>query len=154
KATLRLSNITIRRAGRRPGMPVLLLLCGLGVLACGCSKTAQVNAAASAPEAAVVKAARRNLSDSLEIASEFEPYQQIEVYAKVSGYIQKLDVDWGTHVKQGQLLAVLEVPELEQQLQQDDASVHRAENDLEHAREELKRAQAAYNVAHLTYSRL
>ena len=129
----------------------LVFLCAL---AGGCSKAGNVSAAANAPEAAVVKVARRDLADNLEIASEFEPYQQIEVYAKVSGYIQKLYVDWGTHVKQGQLLAELEVPELQQQLQQDDASVHRAENDLEHAREELKRAESAYNVAHLTYTRL
>jgi RND family efflux transporter MFP subunit len=90
----------------------------------------------------------------MEIASEFQPNQEIEVYAKVSGYIQKLYVDWGTHVKQGQLLAVLEVPELQQQLQQDEASVHRSENDLERAREELHRADSAYNVAHLSYTRL
>ena len=76
------------------------------------------------------------------------------MYAKVSGYIQKLYVDWGTHVKQGQLLAVLEIPELQQQLQQDEATVHRSEQDLARAREELNRAQSAYNVAHLTYTRL
>src|SRR6185437_6187184 len=75
-------------------------------------------------------------------------------YAKVSGYIQKLYVDWGTHVKQGQLLAVLEIPELQQQLQLDEAAIHRSESDLERAREQLKQAEATYNVAHLAYTRL
>ena len=83
--------------------------------------------ARTAPTAPVVKVARQNLANELEIASEFLPYQEIDVYAKVSGYIQKLYVDWGTHVKQGQMLAVLEIPELQQQLQQDEASVHRSE---------------------------
>ncbi len=82
---------------------------------------------------AVVKVARHNLASQLEIASEFLPYQEIDVYAKVSGYIQKLYVDWGTHVKQGQLLAVLEIPELQQQLQQDEAAVRRSEQDLDRA---------------------
>jgi RND family efflux transporter MFP subunit len=63
-------------------------------------------------------------------------------------------VEWGTHVKQGQLLAELEIPELQQQLQQDEAAVHRSEQDLSRAREELNRAQSAYNVTHLTYTRL
>ena len=103
---------------------------------------------------AVVNVARHDLANTLEIASEFQPYQEIEVYAKVSGYIQKLHVNWGTHVKAGQVLADLEIPELQQQLQEDDATVHRSESDLERAREDLNRANSAYKVAHLTYSRL
>jgi RND family efflux transporter MFP subunit len=72
----------------------------------------------------------------------------------VSGYIQKLYVDYGNHVKQGQILAVLEIPELQQQLQQDQASVHRSEQELQRGREDLNRAQSAYTVAHLTYTRI
>lgn len=109
---------------------------------------------ANAPHVAVVKVERRDLTNHLEIASEFLPSQEIEVYAKVSGYVQKLYVDWGTRVKQGQLLAVLEIPELQQQLQQDEASVHRSEHDLSRAGEELNRAESLYKVSHLTYSRL
>jgi RND family efflux transporter MFP subunit len=76
------------------------------------------------------------------------------VYAKVSGYIQKLNVDYGSHVKQGQVLAVLEIPELQQQLQQDEASVRRSDQELTRAREDLNRAQSAYTVAHLTFTRI
>jgi len=57
-------------------------------------------------------------------------------------------------VKQGQLLADLEVPELEQQVQQDEALVRRSEQDVERAREELNSAESSYTVAHLTYSRI
>jgi len=120
----------------------------------GCTRNGKVDAAANAPVAAVVNVARRDLANTLEIASEFQPYQEIEVYAKVSGYIQKLHVDWGTRVKAGQVLADLEIPELQQQLQEDEATVRRNESDLERAREELNRADSAYKVAHLTYSRL
>jgi RND family efflux transporter MFP subunit len=123
-------------------------------MAAGCGPSHQVSAAADAPTAAVVKVTRQDLSTEMEIASDFLPYQEIEMYAKVSGYIQKLYVDWGTHVKQGQLLATLEIPELVQQLQQDEATVHRSQSELERAREDLNRNQSAYNVAHLAYSRL
>jgi RND family efflux transporter MFP subunit len=124
------------------------------VTGCGSARKGDAEDAAHAPVAPVVKVVRSNLSNTLEIASEFQPLQEIEVYAKVSGYIKKLYVDWGTHVKKGQLLAELEIPELQQQLQQDEAGARRSEQELSRAREELNRAQSAYNVAHLSYTRL
>ncbi len=128
----------------------------LVALFCGCGSAPKVNAddPANAPRVAVVKVVRRNLSNTLEIASEFQPFQEINVYAKVSGYIQKLYIDWGTHVSQGQLLAVLEIPELQQQLELDQAAIRRSEQDLARSNEELSRAQSSYTVAHLTYTRL
>jgi len=111
-------------------------------------------AAGNAPTAAVVQVVRRNLASELSIASEFQPYQEVNVYAKVSGYIQKLYVNWGTHVAQGQVLAVLEIPELQQQLQQDEASIKKSEQDVGRAKEDQTQAESAYNVAHLTYTRL
>jgi RND family efflux transporter MFP subunit len=140
-------------------MAYIALLISGGLLAgmlpgCGNGRKAEAEDAAHAPTAPVVKVARRDLSNTLEIASEFQPLQEIEVYAKVSGYIKKLYIDWGTHVKQGQLLAELEIPELQQQLQQDEAGARRSDQDLARAREELNRAESAYNVAHLTYTRL
>src|SRR5580692_12231127 len=139
---------------RSPYIALLISSALLALLLPGCGNGRTAEDAAHAPTAPVVKVARRDLSNTLEIASEFEPLQEIEVYAKVSGYIKKLYVDWGTHVKQGQLLAELEIPELQQQLQQDEASARRSDQDLSRAREELNRAQSAYTVAHLTYSRL
>lgn len=131
----------------------ILLFAGL-LSGCGSAAKSSADGPANAPHVAVVKVERRDLSNKLEIASELLPFQEIDVYAKVSGYIKKLYVDWGTHVKQGQLLAELEIPELQQQLLQDEAAVRRSEQDLEGAREELNRAKSVYNVAHLTYTRL
>src|ERR1700685_1967056 len=125
----------------------------LSAFAGGCGDARKADAS-DVPRAAVVKVQRKNLSSTLEIASEFLPYQEIDVYAKVSGYIQTLEVDWGTHVKQGQLLAVLEIPELEQQLQLDEAAVRRSQQDMARTREELDGAESAYTVTHLTYTRL
>jgi RND family efflux transporter MFP subunit len=122
----------------------------------GCRSRGKANAndPANAPHVPVVKGARQNLADKLEIASEFQPYQEINVYAKVPGYIRKLDVNWGTHVTQGQLLAVLEIPELQQQLQLDEAGVRRSEQDLARYKDELSRAESTYKVNHLSYTRL
>ncbi len=141
------------RLTKTRGILVFLVMAGF-VSGCGGGHPANADNTANAPAAAVVKVTRRTIADNLEIASEFLPFQEVDVYAKVSGYIHKLNVDYGTHVRQGQVLAVLEIPELQQQLQQDEASVRRSEQDLARAREELNRAQSAYNVAHLTYTRL
>ena len=124
-------------------------------LAAGCgSSYKNQTEAADAPQAAVVKVSRKDLSSTLQIASEFKPFQEVDVYAKVSGYIQKLYVDWGTHVHKGQVLAVLEIPELQQQLELDEAAVRRSEQDLGRAREDESQAESKYAVTDLTYNRL
>ena len=82
------------------------------------------------------------------------PIRKSNVYAKVSGYIQKLNVNWGTHVKRGQIIAVLDIPELQQQVRYDEAALRRTENDLARMQEEQNRVESDYDVAHLTYTRL
>ena len=124
------------------------LFLAVGFLAgCGSSGRAGADGPANVPTVAVVQVVRKDLTNNLQIASEFQPFQEIDVYAKVSGYIQKLSVDWGTHVRQGQVMAVLEIPELVQQIQHDDAASAQAGEDL-------NRAQSAYSVVHVTYQRL
>jgi RND family efflux transporter MFP subunit len=154
---LQISSSEEMKKSERRFRAALLVAAGLfGILVSGCGgdRKAEAEDAAHAPTAPGVKVVRRDLNNELEIASEFQPLQEIEVYAKVSGYIKKLYVDWGTHVKEGQILAELEIPELQQQLQQDEASARRSDQDLSRSREELNRAQSAYNVAHITYTRL
>jgi len=141
---------------RRRTAPALLLAALVAAAAAGCGRTKAVSAdnPENAPSASVAPVVQQNITDQLEIASEFQPFQEINVYAKVSGYVQKLNIDWGTHVRQGQVMAILEIPELEQQLQLDEATLRRSQHDLKRAHEELNRAQSAYAVAHITYTRL
>lgn len=135
----------------------LALLSGLWLTVPACSRSG-ATAAKDAPEiatpAGVVPVVRKNLADYFEIASEFIPYQQIDLHAKVSGYIQKLLINWGTHVRTGQLMAVLEVPELQAVVLRDQAAIARDQQALSRARQELDSAVSAYTVAHLTYQRL
>jgi RND family efflux transporter MFP subunit len=146
----RLARIAVLR------VPAVLLALVAGACLAGCSrdKVANPDDPANAPAAPVVKVTRQDIADRLVVASEFEPLQEINVYAKVSGYVQKLNIDWGTHVHQGDVMAVLEIPEMEQQLQLDAATLQRYEHDVTHAREDVNRAQSAYNVAHLSFTRL
>jgi RND family efflux transporter MFP subunit len=102
----------------------------------------------------VAKVVKKTLSRQLTLSSELVPFQEIDVYAKESGYIQKLDVDYGTHVKQGQVMATLEIPELLAQLREDQAEIKNAANQVNRAENELKRDQAQFDALHLEYTRL
>jgi RND family efflux transporter MFP subunit len=82
------------------------------------------------------------------------PFQEIDVYAKESGYIKDLKVDYGTHVKAGQIMAILEIPELQAQLEQDQAEIKNANDQVIRAQHELARYQAQYKALHLEYTRL
>ncbi len=115
------------------------------------------NGKASAAEAVTVgvtNVVKKTLSRQITLSSELVPFQEIDVYAKESGYVQKLNVDYGTHVKTGQTMATLEIPELQAQLEQDGAEIKNAMNQVSRADHELQRYNAQYNALHLEYTRL
>ena len=137
--------------------PVAALLTGVLLVTGGCSHEEAGSAAAESDKVvnvAVTKVARADLSQGLRIAAEFRPFQEIDVHANVAGYVKHIDVDVGDRVKKGQTLAVLEVPELQDELNQVAASVRQSEQEVDQAQHQLKRAQADYTVAHLTCTRL
>jgi RND family efflux transporter MFP subunit len=106
------------------------------------------------PVAAIVRVERRPLGNTLTIAGEFKPFQDVEVHAKVAGYIRNINVDVGDHVKEGQVLAVLEVPELAAELSGADAAVRRSQEEIRRAQSDVNRAQSAHAAAHSAYARL
>jgi RND family efflux transporter MFP subunit len=110
--------------------------------------------AADVPTVAVVKAARADLSTDLVLTAEFAPFQEVDVMAKVSGYIKKINVDIGDRVQEGQLLATLEIPEMQDDLTRAAAAIEEANAELATARDELQRAESAHDMAHLSYSRV
>src|SRR3984957_1657364 len=109
---------------------------------------------APAPTVAVVKVTRANLSTDIVLTAEFIPFQEIDVMAKVSGYIRKINVDIGDRVHEGQLLATLEIPEMQDDLTRAAAAVDEAAAELATARDELRRAESGGDIAHLSYSRI
>jgi len=111
-------------------------------------------AAAAIPTVAVVKVTRANLSSDLVLTAEFEPFQEIDVMAKVSGYIREINVDIGDRVREGQLLATLEIPEMQDDVARAAAAIEEASAELATARDELQNAESAHDMAHLSYSRI
>jgi RND family efflux transporter MFP subunit len=106
------------------------------------------------PAVAVAQVTRGPLTRSLAITAELQPFQEVDVHAKISGYVRSLAVDIGDRVQAGDLLATLDVPELAHEVQQADAGVTETTSDITRAESEVTRATVAHTVAHLAAERL
>ena len=137
-----------------PGVTVAVWL--FASTACSRSAaTATVAATADEPQTvAVAKVERGDVNQVLTMAAEFRANQEIDVHAKVAGYLKSILVDVGDRVKTGQLLGVLEVPELQDEIHENEAAVKRANQEITRAEADLRRAESAHEVAHLGANRL
>src|SRR5262245_29521906 len=143
----------------RVALPTIpFLIAGSAVLFTSCSRTPSVQAdtgqSAEIPSIAVAKAGSQDLSHGLVLTAEFKPYQEVDVMAKVAGYVKNIYVDIGDRVKDNQLLAILEIPEMGDDLRRAQAAADRAAADVKRAADDLQRAQSAHDLAHLSYERL
>ncbi|HUS05169.1 MAG TPA: efflux RND transporter periplasmic adaptor subunit [Bryobacteraceae bacterium] len=102
----------------------------------------------------MARASLEDLTRDLTLTAEFKPFQEVEVMAKVAGYVKKIYVDAGDRVQQGQLLASLEIPEMGDEMVKATAGVARSAAQAAHARDEIRRAEAAHQMTHLSYERL
>jgi RND family efflux transporter MFP subunit len=112
--------------------------------------------AESAPiaTASVAPVTRGDLSSTLTVAGEFQPYQEVELHAKVSGYIRRINVDIGDRVKVGQVIATLEVPELSAQVAGSQAEIRHSQSEIARAQSGVALAEANYTALHAAYTRL
>ena len=104
--------------------------------------------------APVVFVTRGPLENTITLTGEFRPFQEVDVHAKVAGYIQKIFVDVGDKVKTGQVLAILEVPELNAQVEGARADIRRSEDAIRRAQSEIERAESTHRAYHAAYTRL
>src|ERR1041384_622822 len=123
-----------------------------------CSKTPSAEAenikTSDAPTVAVAKAGTEDLSHEIVLTAEFKPFQEIEVMAKVAGYVKRINVDVGDHVHEGQLLALIEVPEMADDQARAQSMLSRSQAEVARAKDELERAESAHRIAHLSFTRL
>ncbi len=112
------------------------------------------DAPAEVPSASVATVTRGSLSHTLNLAGQFQPYQVVDVHAKVSGYIKNIYVDIGDRVRAGQVLAVLEVPELSAQLKGTVSAVAASKDEITRAQNAVTRAESEHSALHADYERL
>jgi RND family efflux transporter MFP subunit len=133
------------------------VICVIGLSSCNREEkdnSTRKEEAVKPPIVAVAPVVRMDLERKETLAAEFRPFQIIDVHAKVAGYLKKIYVDVGDRVKEGQDLALLEIPELADEITRAKASSTRSTAEVQRQREELARAEAAHQASHLTYTRL
>ena len=144
-----------------PAAFLLFSILGLTIIACSCSGKSEAldtdkpndkgNTVAIVPVAKVV---RSNLANDITLTGEFVPYQEVDVMAKVAGYVRSIKVDIGDRVHEGQVLAQLEVPEMQDDRARAAAAVQAAEAEIVTARDDVNRAKSAHEMAHLSFTRI
>lgn len=131
-------------------------LIAISLISCGKTEAMKADSKqeGAAPIVAVTKIGRKPMARYLTMSSELVPFQEIDVFAKVAGYVSNLYVDYGSRVKKGQLMATLEIPEMQALLQEDKASIKAAADQVTNAEHQIGRLEAQHKVAHLEYERL
>jgi RND family efflux transporter MFP subunit len=133
---------------------LIVIVSAMAAASCARHEAAPVAMQTEVPSAPVVKATLDNLSGSITLTGEFVPYQDVDVMAKVAGYIRSIGVDVGDRVKQGQVLATLEIPEMEDDLTRAAAAIDQANAEAARAREDVRRAESAHEMTQLSRSRI
>jgi len=126
-------------------------IAGIAVLQ-GCKAPAPTAAPVVTVPVATAEAA--SLENNLVLSAEFRPFQEVDVMAKVAGYVRAINVDIGSHVQQNAVLATLEVPEIQDDVAKARAGVAAAEANVITAQAAIQRAQAGANIASLSFQRI
>jgi RND family efflux transporter MFP subunit len=114
------------------------------------SKKASGQSPGAATGIEVVRPERRTVQRTVGEPGELEACETTPIYAKIAGYVQKVNVDIGSEIKKGQVLAELWVPEVEADLQEKQAAVVQAVARKAQAEAAVKVAQAAVTSAEAT----
>src|SRR6266850_2718505 len=134
------------RPSRRWLIPLIIVAIVAGVLISGIRSRVKaaaalrgVTAQIAVPSVSVVQPKRAAPAQEIILPGNIQPFISSPIYARTNGYVKKWYFDIGAHVKKGQLLAIIETPELDQQLEQ--------------ARHNLATAQANLELARITKER-
>lgn len=93
----------------------------------------------------VVSVVSKPVERQVKLPGEFQPYLAVPIVAKVSGFVRQMNVDRGSTVKRGQLLATLEAPEMQAQIAEAESKVQAIELQRAEAEAKLAAAQSTYD---------
>jgi RND family efflux transporter MFP subunit len=136
---------------KRTTVLITLLVFTASLTAC---RQAPPPSAGTASVVPVATAGPATLSNDLVVTAEFEPYQLVDVMAKVAGYVRNINVDIGDHVHRGEVLATLEVPEMQDDVARAKAGIDAADAVVVTAQGAVQRAQAQADIAALSFKRI
>ena len=127
--------------------PVALLTVSFAMVSCSANQQAAPGASAAASTPAVVEVIMvksQKLKTMESLPAELMPYESVDLYAKETGFLKSIKVDRGSSVKEGEIIAELEAPELVAQQAQADAAYQSAEAQLAAGQAKFAADQATY----------
>src|SRR5579864_385424 len=122
----------------------------VALIAAGCQRTemaSQQPGAAATPKVAIVKPDKRKIKHSVDQPGYVRADQESPLAAKIAGYVSKVNVDIGDRVKEGQVLAEISVPELDEEVKQKQAIVRQIEANVQQAEKAVLTANAQVESA-------
>ena len=119
------------------------------VTLCGCgnadnTRNSRPAQAAAPPEVETVSVSSRQLDVRVSLPAQMQPYESVDIYPKVTGFLDSIPVDVGSRVHRGQELVRLSAPELLAQRSQAEAALHAAESQLASSQAKLASDQGTY----------
>lgn len=162
------TNVAARAARKRPGVrPLLTFFAVLGVLVVAgivaglIPKLRREKAVLAAtnveatqkPVVNVAQARPAPAKQTLDLPGDLQAVIESPIFARVDGYLSKRNVDIGDHVKTGQVMAEIETPELDQQIQQAKATLSNSQSNLKELQADITLADANARLAGTTYQR-
>lgn len=130
----------------------LTALVAVGLISSSCSRSSNgapgADAASTpsqaAPEVEVTRVLSRKLSATVRLPAQLMPYEVVDVYPKVTGFVKWIKVDRGSRVQGGEQIAQLEAPELVAQRAEAESKFQSAESQLAATQAKLAADQATY----------
>ena len=119
---------------------ILILLLSISIFSCSDKKDPETTAAPAAPHYTLAPAEKKSVEQVIKLPAQLAAFQEVSIFPKVNGYVTSVLVDIGSHVRQGQLLMVLDAPEMVQAVTQ--------------AKERYARTQSDYAISRDNYQRL
>lgn len=134
------------------GLTTFAALTGICLLSASCSSensaetqaASQSSTAQALPQIDVTVVKSQVLNATISLPAELAPYESVEMYARETGFLKSIKVDRGSRVKQGEIIAELEAPELLAQRAQADAAYQSTESQLAAGQAKLAADQATY----------
>jgi len=134
----------------RPATLAFALITSLSLASCSREENQSGRAASLSPEGQtaptveVTRVISEKLQATVLLPAELVPYEQVEVYSKVTGFVKWIKVDRGSRVKKGELIAELDAPELVAQRAEADSKYQSAESQLAAAKARLAADEGTY----------
>jgi RND family efflux transporter MFP subunit len=114
---------------------------------CGNNHPVELSKNTQVKSTETVKIEKGNLNSAIKLPGQLKPFEKVDIYPKVNGFVKEMMVDRGSEVHQGQVLMTLEAPEIDQQVQVASGKLMQAQEGLNASRDRYTRLSVAAKTA-------